>query len=189
MWKWAGFNLWLPNSHKVQCHARLNRVLPTHTKQGRKIRPSKPMGFCNETETTLQGSLTYPTKREVWKIIDSKMPIFWGYVSSLEGNHIFSAGPRFFLLCQVVFSPILFGLSGGRPPQEDDCQCQASYFRVEWTPSKRIEGIIEETKHTKVVGHNSSPADGPLRPHRHPQNTACWRKLPMLQIQVACQGW
>ena len=27
---------------------------------------------------TLQGMDTYPTKREVWKIIDSNMPFFWG---------------------------------------------------------------------------------------------------------------
>ena len=30
--------------------------------------------------------LTYPTKREVWKIIDSNMPFLGGYVSSLEGS-------------------------------------------------------------------------------------------------------
>ena len=34
---------------------------------------------------TLQGDLTYPTEREVGKII-FKMPIFGGYVSSLDGS-------------------------------------------------------------------------------------------------------
>ena len=32
--------------------------------------------------------LTYPTKREVWKIIDSNMPFLMGYVSFLEGIYI-----------------------------------------------------------------------------------------------------
>ena len=37
---------------------------------------------------TLQGTNTYPTKREVRKIIDSKNAIFGGYVSFLEGNDV-----------------------------------------------------------------------------------------------------
>ena len=31
---------------------------------------------------------TYPTEREVRKIIDSNMPFFGGYVSFLEGNDV-----------------------------------------------------------------------------------------------------
>ena len=31
------------------------------------------------------GKLTYPTKREVWKIIDSKVPTGREYISSMEG--------------------------------------------------------------------------------------------------------
>lgn len=34
-----------------------------------------------------QGSITYPTKREIPKIIDSNMPWGWGYVSSQENAH------------------------------------------------------------------------------------------------------
>jgi len=35
---------------------------------------------------TLQGELIYPTKREVRKLINSKLPLVKGYVSSQEGT-------------------------------------------------------------------------------------------------------
>ena len=35
---------------------------------------------------TLQGTITYPAKREVRTIIDSKVPAGRGYVSFQEGN-------------------------------------------------------------------------------------------------------
>ena len=143
--KWSILNprgsmWWLPNSHKVQCHARLNRVLPTHPKQG-KNPTIQTHGVCNET--TLQGSLTYPTKweKENHRL---KMPFLGDMLVPWRVITSFLRGPLFFCCARSFFHPILFGLSGGRPPQEDDCQCQASYFRVECTPSKRIEGIFEE---------------------------------------------
>ena len=39
-----------------------------------------------KSDDTLQGTITYPTKREVRKIIDSKVPIGRGCVSSQEGT-------------------------------------------------------------------------------------------------------
>ena len=49
------------------------------------------MGLVNQQkypgEVTLQETITYPTKREVRKIIDSKLPLLGEYITSLEGIH------------------------------------------------------------------------------------------------------
>ena len=109
----------------------LNRVLPP-PQQGRKI--IRNHGVCNETNVQ-EINISHQTGKG--KSSTQKCPFLGDMLVPWRVITSFCSNPAVFFVVPGRFFTQFFSDFLGVARRKRTCQCQATYFGVEWTPSKK----------------------------------------------------